>query len=706
MDKYDFKLDLNNENSLKIISEKIKKHSKVLEFGPASGRLTKYLANSKECTVDIVEINSSAGNIAAHYSRHALVGEEEGDIEKFVWYNRFINEKYDYIVFADVLEHLRNPEKVLRESAKLLNDNGVVLFSVPNIAHGSIILNLLNNKFNYTTVGLLDDTHIRFFTIFSLLEMIERLDMSVKDIKMIYCPVGQNEIDVNYDFFVDLDTEIIKEHNFNNVYQYVFELGCHNRNNQLNKKDIIADLAKKDKVYSKQLESPCLYLDVGNDFSENYKIETAVKEENDYKIAEFNLSSYSNNIVKVRFDPIEGSSCKLEMLQLSNEKLNCIATNASYIDNNSFVFLTKDPFLILAGSFDSDVFLSIKYRLTKLNVKAMLDEHVNSLKILSNQLTTCENQLATCENQLATCENQLATCENQLFAIEQSKAWRFACYLRKIKQFACDIFFIKKVRVDEDEDFNCTRKIIKASENKAKIAVQVHIFFEDLCEEFNNYLNNIPFDFDCFISTDSAEKAETITKVFRKYSNAKNIELLIGPNRGRDVGLFLVQMNNIVFNYNYFCHIHTKKSKHTEFGNGWRRYLLDELLGSKEKVIDIIKQFDTDNKLGIIFPKTFSEVEKFVPRGNNTNNRIMLNRYFKLIKVDIQLLNNDLKVFPVGDMFWGRSKAFTQVFSYPFTVADFPKEAGQLDQTIMHGIERSWVYIAEYNSYHYKILNF
>ena len=376
------------------------------------------------------------------------------------------------------------------------------------------------------------------------------------------------------------------------------------------------------------------------------------------------------------------------------------------------------PYVVQGAGFYTGVVMNDNYASAELNIleseknnckehlyklETKIDDFTNRTKSLSNQLAEREIQLAVCENQLAEREIQLAACENQLTAITQSKAWRVACYLRTIKQLACKIFFVK--RANEDEKIDCTRKIIKASDHNSKIAVQVHIYFADLCEEINTYLNNIPCDFDCFISTDNEEKAEFIEKIFREKSNAKNIELLVGANRGRDVGLFLVQMSNVIFNYNYFCHIHTKKSKHTDFGDGWRKYLLDELLGSKEKVMDIIKQFEVDDKLGIIFPKTYSEIVKFIPGGNNTNNRILLNRYFKLIKVDIQLLNNDFKEFPVGDMFWGRSNAFTQVFSYPFTLAEFPEETGQLDQTIMHGIERSWVYIAEYNSYHYKILN-
>ena len=74
--KYDFGLDLTSNNSLKLINDRIAADSVILEFGPANGRLTKYLKNNKNCEIDIVEINPISGKIAAKYSRRALIGNE------------------------------------------------------------------------------------------------------------------------------------------------------------------------------------------------------------------------------------------------------------------------------------------------------------------------------------------------------------------------------------------------------------------------------------------------------------------------------------------------------------------------------------------------------------------------------------------------------------------------------------------------------
>ena len=161
---YDFALDLATENSLSVLLTYIKKGSRVLELGPANGRLTRYLKEAMECTVDIVEIDAAAGQEAAQYAKHACLGIPEGDIDGDAWALKLKDERYDFILFADVLEHLRSPEKALRRSKELLKEAGSILVSVPNIAHNAILLSLMAGKFEYADVGLLDRTHVHFFT--------------------------------------------------------------------------------------------------------------------------------------------------------------------------------------------------------------------------------------------------------------------------------------------------------------------------------------------------------------------------------------------------------------------------------------------------------------------------------------------------------------------------------------------------------------
>lgn len=162
MSFYDFELDLYTDNANADIIKRVRPGSEILEFGPAYGRMTRYLAEELKCAVDIVEIDSESGNVAAQYARQACIGPEDGNIESGNWTKVFAHKLYDAIIFTDVLEHLHDPFQTLKECRLFLKDDGCVLCSIPNIAHSSIILSLFSGSFNYTKTGLLDQTHVRF----------------------------------------------------------------------------------------------------------------------------------------------------------------------------------------------------------------------------------------------------------------------------------------------------------------------------------------------------------------------------------------------------------------------------------------------------------------------------------------------------------------------------------------------------------------
>src|SRR5690606_24139579 len=94
-----------------------------------------------------------------------------------------ITKKYDVILMIDVIEHLVNPRNSLRSIGSLLKPDGVLIFSVPNMAHISIRLNLLNGKLNYTKTGLLDDTHLHFYTEEYLVNVLTDAGFAISDFR-------------------------------------------------------------------------------------------------------------------------------------------------------------------------------------------------------------------------------------------------------------------------------------------------------------------------------------------------------------------------------------------------------------------------------------------------------------------------------------------------------------------------------------------
>ncbi len=84
---------------------------------------------------------------------------------------RQLTNEYDLLVFGDVLEHLVSPSDVLSESRKILSQNGVVLLSVPNVAHFTNRISLFFGNWDYKDRGIRDRTHLKFFTIKTIKEM-------------------------------------------------------------------------------------------------------------------------------------------------------------------------------------------------------------------------------------------------------------------------------------------------------------------------------------------------------------------------------------------------------------------------------------------------------------------------------------------------------------------------------------------------------
>ena len=137
----------------------IPKKSKVLDIGCSSGNFGKELIERKGCIVDGIELDRSDFEKAKKKLRNTYqLNIETDDISK-------IAERYDVIYFGDVVEHLVNPVTALEKVKKLLNKNGVIVFSIPNMAHVTIRLLMLKGDFEYTETGLLDKTHLHFYNL-------------------------------------------------------------------------------------------------------------------------------------------------------------------------------------------------------------------------------------------------------------------------------------------------------------------------------------------------------------------------------------------------------------------------------------------------------------------------------------------------------------------------------------------------------------
>jgi 2-polyprenyl-3-methyl-5-hydroxy-6-metoxy-1,4-benzoquinol methylase len=158
---------------------------KILDIGCGAGRtVTKLRELGKAREILGIEINENA----THWP-HGLDKLYIGDVETMeVPYSE---KRFDYILFGDVLEHLIDPGNVLSTYASLLKDDGYIIASVPNVKFLDILLRLVFlDEFRYDDCGILDRSHLRFFTKSEAIKMFEGANLEVVDV--IHIPYRQD----------------------------------------------------------------------------------------------------------------------------------------------------------------------------------------------------------------------------------------------------------------------------------------------------------------------------------------------------------------------------------------------------------------------------------------------------------------------------------------------------------------------------------
>lgn len=161
----------------------------ILDVGCASGKFGLALKKQIPCIVWGIEPNHEASKIAKYNLDNVINSKFDDNID-------FCGQKFDCIIFNDVLEHLPNPNEVIEIAKKYLNPNGYIVSSIPNVFYyWNFIRNILHEDWKYEDAGIMDKTHLRFFSSSSIKRM-----------------------------FVESGGEIIKHEGINSYYSRKFKL--------------------------------------------------------------------------------------------------------------------------------------------------------------------------------------------------------------------------------------------------------------------------------------------------------------------------------------------------------------------------------------------------------------------------------------------------------------------------------------------------
>jgi len=237
---------------------------RILEVGCARGRLGYELKQQRpERTVIGVELDAAAAEVASKRLDQVLVqdvaegfaGIESGSV--------------DCVIFGDVLEHLYDPESVLRQARDLLAQDGVVLVCVPNICHFSVVKALLRADPMYQPSGLLDATHIRFFSYATFTKMLLDVGLLPDIADTINSGGTEHMIPAAtplLDYFGVPPSRALKSLD---AYQYVFvarKLPDIDVTTTVPPMTFVACINDDDQLNSNLLRSPCLWPDSPHEF--------------------------------------------------------------------------------------------------------------------------------------------------------------------------------------------------------------------------------------------------------------------------------------------------------------------------------------------------------------------------------------------------------------------------------------------------------
>lgn len=228
-DIYRFAVDPDSDTAAANVLRFVGRDKKVLEIGAGPGSISRPLKEVNGCRMSVVEIDEKSVEILRGFCEQVW----RRDLNDQAWADGIPEGAFDNVVIADVLEHIVDPWTMLRRAALFLAPEGSIVVSIPHASHAAILACLLNNDFDYRDWGLLDRTHIRFFSMKNLQALFEGAGLTIVDFSFVLKHPEETEFAEAWRALPPRTRAVLEMGDFANVYQVVIRAVPASRANTL-----------------------------------------------------------------------------------------------------------------------------------------------------------------------------------------------------------------------------------------------------------------------------------------------------------------------------------------------------------------------------------------------------------------------------------------------------------------------------------------
>ena len=217
--KYEYAVDTTADTAPARVVRMVGKEQRVLEVGSGPGSITKQLKEVSHCKVTALEIDPVAVELVKPFCEAV----HSADLNSADWGLILANDKFDVVLAADVLEHVYDPLAVLKTMTSLIKPDGRVILSLPHVGHIAIATCLLLEDFEYRDWGLLDKTHIRFFGLKNIQDLLTRAGLSITKAEFVVRHPDETEFASKWALLPTTVQDVLMTSKHGFVYQVVLE---------------------------------------------------------------------------------------------------------------------------------------------------------------------------------------------------------------------------------------------------------------------------------------------------------------------------------------------------------------------------------------------------------------------------------------------------------------------------------------------------